>query len=57
MIPKIAVITGPTATEKTALGPLAKTGGELFPPIRCEFKHMDVGTASRIPLKWRSEAP
>lgn len=48
MIPKIAVITGPTATGKTALGvALAKkTGGEIVSADSMQiYKHMDVGTA------------
>ncbi|NLT13839.1 MAG: tRNA (adenosine(37)-N6)-dimethylallyltransferase MiaA [Clostridiales bacterium] len=48
MIPKIAVITGPTATGKTALGiALAKaTGGEIVSADSMQiYKHMDIGTA------------
>lgn len=46
--PKIIVITGPTATGKTALGALlAKTaGGEVVSADSMQvYKHMDIGTA------------
>lgn len=48
MIPKIAVITGPTATGKTALGvALAKkTGGEIVSADSMQiYKQMNIGTA------------
>lgn len=48
MTPKIAVITGPTATGKTALGiALAqKTGGEIVSADSMQvYRYMDIGTA------------
>ncbi len=48
MIPKIAVITGPTATGKTALGvALAKIiGGEIVSADSMQiYQYMDIGTA------------
>lgn len=52
MVPKIAVITGPTATGKTALGiALAKKiGGEIVSADSMQiYKHMDIGTAKPSP--------
>jgi tRNA dimethylallyltransferase len=48
MIPKILVITGPTATGKTALGTAlaAKNGGEIVSADSMQlYKYMDIGTA------------
>lgn len=52
MAPKIFVITGPTATGKTALGiALArKTGGEIVSADSMQvYRHMDIGTAKPTP--------
>ncbi|SHI20123.1 tRNA dimethylallyltransferase [Sporobacter termitidis DSM 10068] len=52
MTPKILVITGPTATGKTALGiALAeKTGGEIVSADSMQlYQHMDIGTAKPTP--------
>ena len=55
MPPKVIVITGPTATGKTALGAQVAraVGGEVVSADSMQiYKYMDIGTAKPTPVSY-----